>query len=241
VTLPTQPQLDHLVVLASSLAQGVAWCEASLGVTPGPGGEHPLMGTHNRLVSIASAAFPAAYLEIIAINSEAVHATPAREKRWFDMDNPALQAAVASLGPRLIHWVARTPDVQRAVRSLAAMGIDAGRVLEASRTTATGLLQWQITVRDDGQRLLDGCLPTLIQWGDVHPADNMAGSGVSLDAVQITSPQAGVLQMALGAIGVTQINATPGPSQINASLRTPKGLVQLSSLGPYPESSLNLV
>ncbi|MEY4341937.1 MAG: hypothetical protein RL541_1441, partial [Pseudomonadota bacterium] len=41
--------IDHLVVAASSLAQGVAWCEDQLGITPGPGGEHALFGTHNRL------------------------------------------------------------------------------------------------------------------------------------------------------------------------------------------------
>jgi len=70
--MPTNAaQLDHLVLMAPTLEQGVAWCEATLGVTPGPGGEHPLMGTHNRLVSIASERFPGAYLEIIAINSEA--------------------------------------------------------------------------------------------------------------------------------------------------------------------------
>lgn len=28
--------LDHLVVAAASLAQGVQWCETTLGVTPGP-------------------------------------------------------------------------------------------------------------------------------------------------------------------------------------------------------------
>ena len=47
-------RIDHLVVAASSLDQGVAWCEATLGVTPGPGGEHPLMGTHNRLLRVAT-------------------------------------------------------------------------------------------------------------------------------------------------------------------------------------------
>jgi hypothetical protein len=31
-------QLDHLVVAARTLDEGVAWCEATLGVTPGPGG-----------------------------------------------------------------------------------------------------------------------------------------------------------------------------------------------------------
>jgi len=34
--------VDHLVVAAATLEQGVAWCEAKLGVTPGPGGKHAL-------------------------------------------------------------------------------------------------------------------------------------------------------------------------------------------------------
>ena len=50
--VPPLATLDHLVVLAPSLASGVAWAEATLGVTPGPGGEHSLMGTHNRLLRL---------------------------------------------------------------------------------------------------------------------------------------------------------------------------------------------
>ena len=52
--------LDHLVVAARSLDEGVRWCAATLGVTPGPGGKHPLMGTHNRLFGIAGDLFPRA-------------------------------------------------------------------------------------------------------------------------------------------------------------------------------------
>ena len=63
--------VDHLVVAAPSLEAGVAWCEATLGVTPGPGGRHPQFGTHNRLLKIASEAYPQAYLEIIAIDPQA--------------------------------------------------------------------------------------------------------------------------------------------------------------------------
>ena len=65
--------VDHLIVAAPSLDAGVAWCERTLGVTPGPGGQHPQMGTHNRLLKIASDAYPQAYLEIIAIDPAAPH------------------------------------------------------------------------------------------------------------------------------------------------------------------------
>ena len=65
-------QIDHLVVAAANLDQGVQWCETVLGVTPGPGGEHDKFGTHNRLIKIATSEHPLAYLEIIAINPQAV-------------------------------------------------------------------------------------------------------------------------------------------------------------------------
>ena len=105
---PLASRIDHLVVAAVSLAEGVEWCEKKLGVTPGPGGEHPLMGTHNRLFLIASSTFPRAYLEIIAIHSGASYARSAWARRWFDLDDPELQAQLAKSGPRLVHFVART-------------------------------------------------------------------------------------------------------------------------------------
>ena len=103
------------------------------------------------------------------------------------MDNTQIRARVAQNGPQLIHWVARVPDIAGTVQTLAAQGIDRGAAIEASRMTPSGLLQWQITLRDDGQRLFDGCLPTLIQWGDVHPTDNMQGSDVTLQALHIAA------------------------------------------------------
>ena len=59
-TAGPQAQPDHLVIAAATLNDGVLWCERMLGVTPGPGGTHPLMGTHNRLLNIASPDFPCA-------------------------------------------------------------------------------------------------------------------------------------------------------------------------------------
>lgn len=110
-------QIDHLVVAAASQAEGVQWCESALGITPGPGGEHALMGTHNRVFTLASAAFPQAYFEIIAIHSGAACARSAGTKRWFDLDNPDLQEQLRKTGPRLIHFVARS-----AVRAATSVG-----------------------------------------------------------------------------------------------------------------------
>lgn len=219
-------RLDHLVVAATTLDAGVAWCEAILGITPGPGGQHPLMGTHNRLFSIASADFPLAYFEIIAIDPQAP--APAR-RRWFDLDDATLQTRLREQGPQLIHWVARVDHAPTAVAALSAQDIDRGEVIAASRPTPQGLLQWQITVRPDGQRLYDGLLPTLIQWGDVHPATAMPASGVTLASLVLQHPRADTLATACRALALPDLALRTGPAQLRAQLHTPRGPIEICS------------
>lgn len=225
----TAARIDHLVVGADTLAQGAAWCEATLGVVPGPGGEHPLMGTHNRLLRIATVDHPRAYFEIIARNPAVPHA-PEGRARWFDLDAPAVQQSLQA-APRLLHWVVQVPDLHAAVSALASLGIDRGRIVAASRETARGLLRWEITIRDDGQRLFDGCLPTLIAWGDVHPAAAMPASGVTLHSVRVRHPQAALLARAFAAIGLQGVDVAEGAPDLLATLHTPTGTVRLESQG----------
>lgn len=227
-------RLDHLVVIAPDLASGVAWCERTLGVTPGPGGEHPLMGTHNRLLRMAADGFEDAYLEIIALQPGAPPQIAPGRRRWFDFDDAALMQRIATQGPQLAHWVARTVGPSDALVSACAawreLGIDRGPAVAASRMTPRGLLEWQITVRDDGARLFDGTLPTLIQWGAVHPAPAMADSGLQLQALEIRHPQAERLQRAFDAVRLTQGVVLQGPARLRAQLRTPRGTVTLESM-----------
>ncbi|WP_210546901.1 VOC family protein [Rhodoferax sp. PAMC 29310] len=231
-------QIDHLVVVAKTLELGVQWCEATLGVTPGPGGEHAQFGTHNRLIKIATPAYPLAYLEIIAINPTASRPANAVGKRWFDMDDAALQAAVAKQ-PRLVHFVVNTDDMQAARIALKRQDIEPGLAVHASRHTRKGVLQWQVTVREDGQRLFNGALPSLIQWGKpdaeeplrLHPRNSLPRSGISLQSIAVTHPTASKLQAAYDALGLTGIAVEEGPANLIATLKTPKGLVQLESQG----------
>jgi hypothetical protein len=237
--------IDHLVVAARTLQEGVDWCEATLGITPGAGGSHPLFATHNRLFRIATVNYPRAYFEIIAINSEAFRTTntPATgqkgfKKRWFDLDSEALQKEIAKT-PRLVHVVANTSDVRLACAALSELGIDRGPAVQASRMTANGLLEWKITVRDDGQRLFHGGLPTLIEWGNetsapsvvMHPSQNMPDSGVSLQSLHMVTPQVTQLQAAYLAIGLQGVKITTGEPNLIATLQTPKGVVTLQSQG----------
>jgi hypothetical protein len=220
-------RIDHLVVAAHTLDQGVQWCEATLGVTPPAGGEHRLMGTHNRLLRIATAQYPRAYLEIIAINPAA--AAPGR-RRWFDLDDSALQHAVQQQ-PRLVHFVASTGDAAAALKALRKLGIERGPLVQAERPTPEGLLQWQISIRRDGQRLFYGGLPTLIQWGDTHPTDAMPDSGLALQSLHVCHPRLPDLQAAHSAIGLQGVEADQGAPNLVATLATPKGPVVLESAG----------
>jgi len=222
-------QLDHLVVWANTLDEGVQWCEATLGVTPGPGGEHPLMGTHNRLLALGSPGFENSYLEILALQPGVPGTRASTQARWFDMDNEALRERVAQRGPQLVHWVARVHAIHTACQSLAALGIDRGPAIAASRDTPQGLLQWRIAVRPDGQRLLDGTLPTLIEWSGTHPATRMAASGVQLTALQLQHPKSEWLGNALQTLNLNGVDVRPGEPALCARLQCPKGLIEITS------------
>jgi hypothetical protein len=231
-------RIDHLVIAARTLEQGVAWCEATLGLTPAPGGEHPQFGTHNRLFKLATPRHPLAYCEIIAIEPGSKGPAQVNAKRWFDLDDPALQASIVK-SPRLVHFVASTDDITTARTALSKMDIDRGPALPASRHSRKGVLRWRITVRNDGQRLFDGALPSLIQWGQpededplrLHPRNSLPRSGASLQGLAISHPSAARLQAAYQAIGLEGVTISEGPANIVATLQTPKGLVQLESGG----------
>lgn len=230
--------IDHLVVAAATLEQGIQWCEATLGITPAPGGEHEKYGTHNRLFKIATPKHPLAYLEIIAINPAAELPKRSQVARWFDLDDRALQKAIAQ-EPRLVTYVASTDDIKAARHALRVQGIERGQIVHASRKSSKGTLNWQITVREDGERLFNGTLPTLIQWGKpeaadplrLHPRNSLPRSGVTLQSLSISHPSGAKLQSAYAALGLEDATVKTGPANIVATLKTPKGLVQLQSLG----------
>ncbi len=224
------PHIDHLVVAARTLDEGVTWCKTTLGVTPGPGGEHPLFGTHNRLLKLDDGSDKPPYLEIIAIDPKATPTRGAGLKRWFDLDDAALQARLAQGGPQLVHWVASVPDIDAALAALRAIGIQRGPVVSASRQTAHGLLQWRISVRDDGQRLFNGVLPTLIQWGSAHPTQHMPASGIALRQLRLRHAGAAGLRAALQVLDLQGMSVADGPAGLSAELDAPaRGRIQLLS------------
>jgi hypothetical protein len=217
-------RLDHLVIAAPSLEQGVAWCEATLGLTPGPGGVHTTMGTHNRLLRLDGDAFPDSYLEIIAINPDAP--APGRP-RWFGLDDPALQARVA-IRPVLLTAVVRTPLVEMHRWGLINVGEHPGEPIAFERASPAGPLAWRLLVRDDGRLLHRGALPPLIEWrGERHPAQAMAPSGLGLQSLRLAGVPARA-QDVLKLRGIEVTADTDGPA-LTARFHTPQGAVTLTS------------
>jgi hypothetical protein len=212
---PPGATLDHLVVAAATVEQGIDYVAGVTGVAPRPGGKHVAMGTHNALLRLGERVF----LEVIAIDPAG---TKPSRPRWFDLDNIALQAELTER-PRLIHWVARTTDVERAA---ARCPIKLGPIHPMER----GAYRWRITIPDDGKAPGKGIAPTLIQWDvTAHPADALPESGVSLAGFAGANPEPDVIRAALAALGLAGVlPVTYDPyARLAAMLRTPRGVVTL--------------
>ena len=183
--------LDHIVIGADQLDSGTRWTEARLQSAMDGGGAHPLMSTHNRLMRLAGGP----YLEVIAIDP----AAPSPDRpRWFTLDDRATQRRLADR-PAALCWVASVQDIEK---SAASCGYDCGRIIEVSR----GAFRWWLTVADDGSLPEQGILPSLIEWPDgMHPVANLAESGISLDAIQLTHPDPAYISDCLARLGLQHL------------------------------------
>jgi hypothetical protein len=207
--------LDHLVVAAATLEEGEDHLEALLGVRPQRGGKHVTMGTHNSVLKLG----PQIYLEVIAVDPEG--AAPARP-RWFELDTKVMRASLER-GPRLIHWAARTDDID-AARQAYPVGLGPAHSMER------GAFRWRITIPEDGHLPGEGLVPTLIEWPDArHPSDALPESGLRLAALAGAHPEPATIRAALAALSLDETfkvtyDRTP---RLAALLQTPRGTVIL--------------
>ena len=207
-------RLDHIVIAAASLEQGIDYLRQRLGIDIPPGGLHQTMGTHNRLMQLGNES----YLELIAINP----AAPAPAfPRWFGLDH-GLQRDSLLRQPRLITWVMNTPDIQRLC---AAVDFELGVPTKLSRDN----LSWEFALPDDGRLLADGLLPYCIQWhSNPHPSGGMADLGCRLEALTIHHNRPRWIDARLQALGADQLVAVAPIADdqapyLAATIRTPEG------------------
>lgn len=130
--------LDHLIVAAPSLREGAQYIGDTLGLKMELGGQHPRLGPENALLKLGDKLF----LRVIAADPSIP--TPC-STRWLQPGDPPRQ-------PRLLSWVARTPDIRAAVSSAPALYATTERIWEHR-------YELEIAVTTDGRLPISGVAP----------------------------------------------------------------------------------
>lgn len=206
--------VDHLLLGARDLDEGIAWLDARTGVKAQPGGSHPGVGTRNALVSLGGRQ----YLEIIAPD-------PAQSAFKFDIDLRGLRA------PRLVTWAVSTPDVDAAAAAARRHGLDVSGPRDGSRTRPDGsVLEWRSAgVRASFAEADVDPVPFFIEWASSshHPSSD-APSGCRLVDVAIAGPDPVKLKTLLASLGVDATVAKAAHALLTATLDTPNGRVTIT-------------
>jgi len=209
-------RLDHLVLIAPTLAEGLGYVRETLGVDVPPGGKHPLMSTHNHVMRLGDDVF----LEVIAVDQDA---PPPGRKRWFGLDDAEAIRRRWHAGHRLNAWVAATDDLAGALQKH-------GDLFGIATPLTRGAMSWEFAVRPDGELTMDGALPCLIEWSDhKNPARNMADLGCKLASFTITHPEEKRAQAILADLGfVDNIDWREGAQvALGAEIHTAAGIRQI--------------
>jgi Glyoxalase-like domain len=198
--------IDHLVYLCPDLSLAAAGIAAQTGVRPAFGGQHPGLGTHNALLSLAGRT----YLEIIAPDP----AQPRPAELPFGLGTVTQ--------PGLRAWAVAPDDLDTAVRQAASAGFDYPAVVSRRRRTADGReLTWRMTTYP--QPPGDAVIPFLIDWGaSEHPA-GAAPAGLGLDQFRVRSPEPDRLAALLRALGLDLTVEGASEPALSAVLRGPQG------------------
>ena len=168
-------RIDHIVIGAANLISGTKILETKLSTKFSPGGEHQIMGTHNKLLKLQSDI----YLEIIANNPNVDN--PSRQ-RWFSLDEARTKEKIKH-SPRALCWVLEVDNIENTVKKC---GYNPGEILQISR----GELTWKITVPSNGSLVDNGVLPALIEWpSDQHPSKKLTNSKVSINMLSLFHPE----------------------------------------------------
>ena len=209
--------LDHLTVIAPTLAEGVAHVRTCLDLDVPFGQRHHYMGTYNHLLQLGDGI----YLEIVAIDPKAE--TPSRA-RWFGLDDGKAVRADWDAGRRLRSWVARTDAIERVLAGREAIF---GRKVSLPWTDPS----FEFAIPDDGSLPLGGAAPSIIdRRGKARSMDTIADLGAKLRAFSLEHPDAAAISELYREIGVHR------PPDIirgdvlryRARIETPTGVRELS-------------
>lgn len=141
-------KLDHLTVIAPTLAEGVSHVRDCLDLEVPFGTRHYYMGTHNHRLQLGISV----YLEIVSLDPDGV--SPGRS-RWFGMDYQKTIRSAWDEGRRLRGWVASSDDIVG--KTTKHKGIFGERV-----SLPFDNPEFDFSIPVDGSLPMDGAVPSLI-------------------------------------------------------------------------------
>lgn len=211
--IPAESAIDHLLLGAADLDQGIAWVERMTGIQAVIGGSHPGVGTRNALMSLGGRR----YLEIIAPD-------PDQTAYNFYIDVRRLAE------PRFITWAA-TADIDATAKKAREAGYQIFGPSGGSRARPDGkVLKWKTlgVLTQFGRQGVDP-MPFFIEWApnSPHPSRD-SPKGCELQSFEIEHPEAAALAEALRKLGIETSAKEAKDVRLIAAFNTPKGKVELS-------------
>lgn len=204
--------LDHLMWEELTLEAGETRFADATGIKPAFGGKHPRSGTHNSLLSLGHEM----YLEVISL----------------DPDHPKtaelLESASPDFVPKLIAFGVKAADLNHVERLVAKSNLEVTQRHDVARQSPSGeVWTWKTLVV--GGHTFGNCLPFFNRSQNALHTSEASPKGCELLEFTVGHPDSETLSRLYQEmeIGVPVIQ-TKHP-HLRATLRTPRGLVELNS------------
>lgn len=210
-------KLDHLTVIAPTLAEGALHVRNCLDLDVPFGQRHAYMGTHNHLLQLGDAV----YLEIVALDPDAD--APGR-RRWFGLDDWTKVRSDWEQGRRLRGWVARTDAIDAILATH-------GHIFGEKVPLPTVDSSFDFAIPNDGSLPFDGAAPSIIdRRGRPRAMATIADLGARLRSFTLEHPDPAGVEMLYRALAVDRPpDIVNGPKlRYRAQVETPTGLRELT-------------
>lgn len=210
-------KLDHITVIAPTLAEGVSHVRNCLDLDVPFGARHDYMGTYNHRLQLGNNV----YLEIVALDPDGI--TPDRA-RWFGLDNQENVRSDWNEGRRLRGWVANTDAIDSVLATHHAIFGDMVPIPTTDPTFA-------FAIPEDGSLPLDGAAPSLIDHrGEPTSMVAIPDLGARLRLLTLEHPNPAVIETLYCELAVVHPPAIVAGTAIRyrAQIETPVGMKELT-------------
>jgi Glyoxalase-like domain len=210
-------KLDHITVIAPSLAEGVLHVRNCLDLDVPFGQRHAYMGTYNHLLQLGDTV----YLEIVALDPEAD--APDRP-RWFGLDDQNKVRCDWDEGQRLRGWVARTDAIDAIIAGR-------GDIFGEKVPLPTVNSSFDFAIPNDGSLPLDGAAPSIIdRRGKPRAMATIGDLGARLKSFALEHPDPAAVEALYRTLTVDRPpGIRRGPKlRYRAQIETPAGPRELT-------------